>query len=275
MGMEHKILYYIDSIQDINYIADIVESLPYPALENLITNLLNSEYDEEVALICLFIRDVMTFGSSNPECRKFKENYPKSKILEKIEDLVFSNNHFIRSQAIYTLGKTCSYGSVEVLSRAFDIFKDTDPLMLPTLISEMGWLGSGKFLKMMESIIASKFYTTRWVALAILPDISKDDAELENERFKANKNWINKLQEDSSIFIRLEAEYEYQLLGFKRNLSNLTRGEIKRNKKNLDQEFKPVVSFQSAALKFTRQLNMDGKSEYSVSDFQSFIENNL
>jgi hypothetical protein len=275
MDIEYKIIHYIDSIQNVDYLADIITSLPNSDLDHFIADLLHSESDEIISLICLFIRDVMTFGYSNPECEKFKEKYPKSKILKKIEDLVFSNNHFIRSQAIYTLGKTCNYGSIHILNKAFKTFRDTDPLLLPILISEMGWLGIGSFSERIESIISSELYTTRWVALSILPDINREAAELENEIFKAKKNWINKLREDPNDLIRLEAEYEYQLLEFQRSLSNLSRGDIKRKKKNLEQEFKPVVSFQSAALIFTRNLHISGISQYSVSDFQSFIENDL
>ena len=106
MDVEYRILHYIDSLQNVDYMTDIISSLSNSDLDNFITNLLDCESHERVSLICLFIRDVMTFGLIDPECKKFKESYPKSKILNKIENLVFSNNHFIRSQAIYTLGKT-------------------------------------------------------------------------------------------------------------------------------------------------------------------------
>lgn len=53
----------------------------------------------------------------------------------------------------------------------------------------------------------------------------------------------------------------------------MSRSDIKRKKKDLEQAYKHVAQFSSVANLFTRKLNIDGAREYSTNSFQSFIEN--
>jgi hypothetical protein len=139
--IELKILSYLDDgFEDTDYIATIVNSLDFSNLATLICRLLKSE-PEVFEMTALFLRDTLVCGYRNDACQQFRDDYLGSTIVSTLEELVFVHNHFIRSHAIYTLGKTCSYSSKNVLVAAFGRFIDTDPLLLDRLINEMGWLG--------------------------------------------------------------------------------------------------------------------------------------
>ncbi|KAM3113860.1 hypothetical protein [Phormidesmis sp. 146-33] len=106
------ILYYLDHLQDVDYLAAIVNSTSSSKLCNIIVELLQSKNAETVHLTCLFVRDLILIGSRHPDSKKFVQEYPESPIVKILEQLLLSDNHFTRKQAVYTLGKTCNYSSL-------------------------------------------------------------------------------------------------------------------------------------------------------------------
>ena len=153
----------------------LLTSVSSVELCNIINELLQSEDDEIVSSTCFFIRDLVLFSSRHPDCEKFVESYSESSIVKTLEHLLFSPNHFVRKQAVYTLGKTCSYSSIQALNQAFIVWRDTDPILLPILIGEMGWLGTENFGALLESTIGSQVYMTRWAIINVLADFIVDD----------------------------------------------------------------------------------------------------
>lgn len=139
--IESKILHYLSHLQDIDYFAAIVNSVSDTELCNIINELLQSGDNEIIGSTCLFNQDLLILGSRHHNREKFVKGYPESLIVKNLEQLLFSPNHFTRKQVVYTLGKACSYSSTKVLNQAFNIYRDTDPILLPRLIGEMGWLG--------------------------------------------------------------------------------------------------------------------------------------
>lgn len=178
-----QILRYINHINDIDYLATIVNLTSAEALWEIIAQLLRSEDYETFDLTCLFIRDLVLFSSRDPDCEEFVKDYPQSCVVKTLEQLLFCANHFTRHQLIYTLGKTCSYDSLDVLNQAFIELRDTDPLLLPRLIGEMGWLGAENFWELIESMMMSQVYVTRWAVVDILDEVSGEAPREQNELF--------------------------------------------------------------------------------------------
>jgi hypothetical protein len=85
-----KILHYLDYLQDTDYLATIVNSLSAAELCNIINALLQSEDTETVDSTCLFIRDLVLFGSQHPDCEQFVDDYSESAIVKTLEQLLFS-----------------------------------------------------------------------------------------------------------------------------------------------------------------------------------------
>ncbi|HLO49337.1 MAG TPA: HEAT repeat domain-containing protein [Kamptonema sp.] len=265
-----SILYYLDRLQDVDYLATIVNSVSSVELCKIINELLQSEDNEIVSSTCLFIRDLVLFSSQHPDCKKFVEGYSESAIVKTLEKLLFSPNHFVRKEAVYTLGKTCSYGSIQALNQAFIVWRDTDPILLPILIGEMGWLGTENFGALLESTISSQVYMTRWAIINVLADFMVNDAQL-HELFQAQFRFIEQLRQDSNTFIKSEAEYEYQLLKFRSEIHNLLKAERKKKRKDLERQYKPAFTFASISNRFTYYLGTKGLTQYSVDELELFI----
>ncbi|MBW4622835.1 MAG: hypothetical protein KME17_26185 [Cyanosarcina radialis HA8281-LM2] len=268
--IESRILQYLDRLQDIDYLAAIVNSVSLAELNNIIDELLRSENDEIVSLTCLFIRDLVLLGSRHSDCDRFVQSYSKSSIVKTLEQLIFSNNYFIRIQAVYTLGKTNTYSSVSVLNQAFNELRDSNPILLPRLMGEMGWLGTENFWELLDSMINSNFYMTRWAVIDALSEFIGDDARAQDELFQDKFRCIDRLRRDSNMLVQIEAEYEYQLLKFRREADNLTKAERRKKRKEIERKYKPALCFSQVSIAFRNHLYNNGLKQYSVDELEAF-----
>lgn len=258
--IELKILLYLDNgFEDTNYIANIVNFLDFPDLVILICRLLKSE-PKVFEMTALFLRDAIICGYRDDACQQFRNDYLNSTIVSTLEELVFTNNHFIRSHAVYTLGKTCSYGSKNVLVSAFDRFIDTDPLLLNRLINEMGWLGVENMDNYLERMATNTSYLTRWAAVEFI-----------YQSIKRLPNWAELLRQDPYELIRLEAEYECQQVLKSLQTSSLSKSEQRRRAKEIEQ-IKPKISFQQLNLKFIHDLSVKRTIEYTVAELEAYLD---
>lgn len=249
--IKSKILHYLNYLQDVNYLAEIVNSVSDTELCNIINELLQSGDDEIISSTCLFIRDLLVLGSRPHNREKFIKGYPESLIIKNLEQLLFSPNHFTCKQVVYTLGKACSYNSISVLNQAFSTYRDTDPILLPRLIGEMGWLGAENFWALLDSMMSSFLYMTRWAVVNVLSEFVGDDAQVKDELFQSKLRCIEQLRQDSNILIQSEAEWEYQLLQFRSSTYNSPRAERKKKRKDLERQYKPAFSYTHISSAFT------------------------
>ncbi|TWH49900.1 HEAT repeat domain-containing protein [Dulcicalothrix desertica] len=269
--IKSKILHYLNHLQDVDYLAEIVNSISDTELCNIINELLQSGNDEIFGSTCLFIRDLLVLGSRPHNREKFVKGYPESLIVKNLEQLLFSPNHFTRKQVVYTLGKACSYSSTTVLNQAFNTYRDTDPILLPRLIGEMAWLGAENFWELLDSIMSSQVYMTRWAVIGVLSEFVGDDAQVKDELFQSKLRCTEQLRQDSNILIQSEAEYEYQLLQLRSLTYNLPRAERKKKRKDLERQYKPAFCFTRMSSAFTNHLYTNGLAQYSVAELEAFI----
>ncbi|BDA76267.1 hypothetical protein CAL7716_104330 (plasmid) [Calothrix sp. PCC 7716] len=269
--IKSKILHYLNHLQDVDYLAEIVNSVSDTELCNIINELLQSEDDEIIGSTCLFIRDLLVLGSRPHNSEKFVKGYPESSIVENLEQLLFSPNHFTRKQVVYTLGKACSYSSTKVLNQAFNVFRDTDPILLPRLIGEMAWLGAENLWALLDSMMSSFLYMTRWAVVDVLSEFVGDDAQVKDKLFQSKLRYTEQLRQDSNILIQSEAEWEYQLLQFRSSTYNLPRAERKKKRKDLERQYKPAFSYTRISSAFTNHLHTNGLTQYSVAELDAFI----
>jgi len=104
--LENKIIKYLSHLGDSDYMAEVATSLG--AVETLIKMLQNDDPDI-VGYAGLFITDLVLSCSRNETCKISWETQLEPVIIPELERLVLAENHFIRKQVIYTLGKICSY----------------------------------------------------------------------------------------------------------------------------------------------------------------------
>ncbi|MCT7972248.1 HEAT repeat domain-containing protein [Laspinema olomoucense] len=264
-----NILNYLSYLNDSDYIAEIVSSL---GADETLIQLLHSEELETIAATCLFITDAVLLGSQNQICQEAWESHSKGAIVPELERLVLSDNHFIRQQVIYTLGKICSYDSIPILLRAFHQFRDQDPILLPRLVGELFWLGVDHPGDVIQSMIASPQYLTRWAVLKILPEFIHNSPDETDERFLMRYKFCESLCDDSNFLIQAEAKYEYQFLklNLRRRQENLSKSEYKKQKKEL-QRLKPGLSFFQVSGQFNNYLYENRLYNYSIEELETFV----
>jgi hypothetical protein len=261
--IERLILRYLDrGFEDSNYMAAIVTALALPQICELICGLLKSDNYEAFRKTGLFLRDTILIGRHSDDCTAFREHYPDSIIVSTLEDLLFCGNHFTRSDVIYTLGKTCSYKSKYALSRAFELYRDSDPIILDRLVCEMRWLGVENIDRYIYSIVTSSSYLTRWAAVSIVPNLGN-----------LSLQYVDILRRDECELIRIEAEYEYQRLLKSLQTPILSKSEQRQRAKAL-KKIKPLLSFEYVANRFRNYLWNEHSIDrmYEIVDLESFVE---
>jgi hypothetical protein len=265
--IELRILRYLDDgFEDTEYIAEIVNALPFLNISALICNLLRSDDYETFSMTGLFLRDAILCGNRNEACHQFIADYPESSIVTTLEELVFSDNYLMRGEAIYALGKTCSYSSKDALSQAFDRFRDSSPFLLRQLLNEMQWLGVENLENCLEQMASSSRYLTRWAAVEYVCNCTID--------LQRSPDWVEILRQDKYELIRVEAEYEFQRALKSIQTPLLTKAEQRQRAKDI-KKIKPTISFQTASGKFRTYLSSNGLSQYDISELEAYIDREI
>ncbi|WP_373541429.1 hypothetical protein [Chamaesiphon sp.] len=252
--------YLDDGFEDTVYMAQIVNTLPFIDTSALICSLLKSSNYETFSITALFIRDVILYGNRNKDCYQFISKYPESSIVTTLEELVFSHNYFIRDEAIYTLGKTCSYNSKNKLRQAFDRFRDSDPLLLTKLLNEMQWLGVENSENCIEQMANSFSYLTRWAAVQYI-----------KQSGNIFPSWVEILRRDNHKLVRTETEYEYRTTLEIIDKKVLSKVQQRQRSKEI-KKIKPLILFQTVQGQFLSYLFHNGINGYSVTDLENYID---
>lgn len=269
--LETKIRKYINHLEDSEYIAEVV-TLP-GAVDSLI-KLLQSNKNEIIGDTCLFIRDFVLSCSRNDSCKQSWDELEPA-IIPKLQHLVFADNHFIRKQVIYTLGKICSYDSVPVMLNAFHQLRDQDPILLPRLIGELFWLGVDNCWDIIGSMAASNQYTTRWAIMTALDQFICDwQNEEEDEIFLLKHKFCNQLRHDAHLLVQEEAEYNYQFLELQRRKykENLSKSEYRKQRKALKKS-EPFLSFSNITIEFSNYMYTQTLHTYTIEELEKYINN--
>ncbi len=266
--LESKIRNYLNYLGDSEYIAKIVTS---PGALDALIKSLQSDDNEIIGDTCLFIRDLVLSRLRNDTCKQFWDSESKSVIIPILEHLLFAENHFIREHVIYTLGKICSYDSLPVMLDAFYQLRDRDPILLPRFVGELFWLGVDNPWKILESMIASGQYTTRWAVIEILGKIGYDSQDRE-ETFLNLRRFYAQLRLDAYTLVRAEAEYKYHILDLQRRKyrENLSKSDYRKHKKEIN-KLEPSLSFVSMEVQFRNYIYQHSLFKYTIEELQSFI----
>jgi hypothetical protein len=203
MELMQRILGYSFETDELNEVGEMTSA---EELFSVLNHLLQSNDPDQVSITLTFIRDFMIMNRSL-EREEISDRYPESSLVQMIEELLFCPNHFTRKSAVYTLGKTCSYNSVSVITQAFHHFRDRDPILLPRLLGELGWLGGESFDDCVMSMAESPLYITRWASIPMLSQFG----DLHNDTMYQRKSErFQQFRHDENSLIRQEAEYAYQ-----------------------------------------------------------------
>jgi HEAT repeat protein len=271
--LENKIINYLSYLEDSDYMAEVATS---PGAVETLIKMLQDDDPDTVGYAGLFITDLVLSCSRNEVCKSAWETQLEPIIIPEVERLVFAENHFIRKQVIYTLGKICSYDSVPVLLQAFYEYRESDSILLPRLIGELFWLGVENPLDILESMVESQYYTTRWAVIKLLGEFIYHSPSEEDATFSMKYNFSEKLRNDSHPLIKVEAEYEYQLLALnhRKLQENMSKSDYKKQRKDL-KKLEPSLSFFGISLQFSHYMVANNLFTYTMQELETFIDNKI
>jgi hypothetical protein len=269
-----RILDYEKHISESAYLNEVAISVNVDDLFVAAVELLESNDEQVLSTTLLFVQDTILFGAREDR-QLVIEKYPESIVVRAIENLLYYPVHWVRKQAGYVLGKTCSYGSLPAMTEAFYHWYERDPLMMRHFVGELGWLGSDNVDQLVEKMMTSSYFVTRWISLLFQEELHENN-DMQSREHK-QKIW-DRLRNDVNYMIRQEAEYEYQLQLFRMKMNSLSKEEhqqgkpsYKKARKDLEKAFKPAVSIEEIKGKFESYLSQNGLRDYSIEQLEAFI----
>ncbi|MBV6628066.1 MAG: hypothetical protein KI793_34965 [Rivularia sp. (in: Bacteria)] len=259
--------------QDLDSLLNIVNTISFSEFETILCKLLQSQDREIVSNTCFTIRDlIVCYSNRYDEFAEFGKRYPESLIVKTLESLLFSKNRYTVLDAIYTLGKTCSYSSIPALNKAFYHLKDIDPFILSRLFCEMIWLGLENFWELIYSMISSENEFTRWAAVQEFPAFIEKDGEEKSVLLDEKYKYLERLKQDSNKFIRIQAEHRCRMIEFQTVKEELSKKEQNKRRKELEKEYDSILNFETLSRIFQNYLSYKKLNNYTLTQLQDFFD---
>ena len=270
MFIRELILGYVEHVKDFTYMESLLAMADIDTVFDELAELLGSENGEQASIANLFIRDIALLAPEHIG-REFKRKIRDSYLIEALNSNIFSKNHFVRYDSIYTLGKLGITRSINLLIEAFHTYKETDPIILPGLVFELFWLQENDDWEIVGSLLQSPNYPTRWSTLRIL-DHTVYQYPNDPKPAKFKKSCIKKLIKDENQLIQQEAIYQNLKLEYAEKTLDLPKKEKRIILKKEVESFKPSICFMNVQIQFTNYLIETKKTSYTINELKSFID---
>ncbi len=142
-------------------------------------------------------------------------------------------------------------------------------------MGELGWLGAANFDELLDAMITSQVFATRWATISLLQEFLD---EPETPLFDQKQRLWEILRHDPHPLVRQEAEYQYQLQLFRLEGSRLSPAERKQHKaarrqarKALDRQYESGITFSAVTSRFMNYLYEMGQTDYTIDRLETFI----
>jgi hypothetical protein len=279
MELTQQILdYYNNCISESAYLDELAGSVAVNDLFAATVELLQSSDCKTLPATLLFVQDLISYYPSE-ERQAVRTAYPESIVVQALEALLHAECHGTRKQAAYVLGKTGSESSVKAMTEAFHQWRDRDPILLPRLIGELSWLGAANFDELLDAMMTSPVFATRWATASLLQEFLD---EPETALFDQKRQRWEILRHDPHPLVRQEAGYQYQLQLFRLEGGRLSPAERKQHKaarrkarKELDRQYAPSITFSAIASRFTNYFYELGQTDYTIEQLETFIDDHI
>ncbi len=238
-----------------------------------------AEEKERVLKTCLFLRDLV-INAPDHSCRsEFREQLYDCDIPACLEALLKSSCFAIRDQAIFTLGKIYAQDSVAALQQYALMCKESDPLLLPSLLFEINWLSDEYQYDWIEQhLLTSPSYLTRWSVLMILDEIALLPEDKEWSRYC---ELVESLCYDSHIQVSREAKYiksDLELTARYYDKRKSAQGDEAEQLMQAEDEEREMLEensplcFNTILMAFVSEMQRGGRPDYNVGELEAFVE---
>jgi hypothetical protein len=259
---------YIEHLQDFSWLAQQLDGTTPQDVEHVVLRALTPPLDPETTgRALLFVQDAGTLAP--PDLRpRLGVAEPSATVLAAMEALVSCSNYVLRRRAVYTLAKICSFKSAAVLAARFEACLETDPLLLPNLVSENAWLRGGVLPGFPERLLHNAHPLTRWALVPLLYErpVGLDDAV----RVEA----LRRLMQDRVAPIGEEAAYGLAVLKADRRDHTRSRAEARALRQEAE-ELRPAITFEDLELRFSNAMAHQQEQDYTMATLARFAEREL
>jgi len=159
MTLKQKILTNPHNVGEKVYIPNLVEQYSVMEIVAQIEEMLKGSTEDIVAAL-VFLRDALIeyrdAPAHNKLAKSIREKILKTKIIDSMNELLYSKNGIVRYQTIYTFGKTYMKDQAHLLHSAIDVYSQEYPDQLDTLLFEYDWLTHSVDKALLQDLVNQK-----------------------------------------------------------------------------------------------------------------------
>jgi hypothetical protein len=265
MALTDRILDYYNHFSESAFLDELAAENTAADLFDALNQLLVLPDRDKVGTTLIFIQDMLRYYPGE-ERDEFGDKFLSSSVVQTLESLLVCPNRSTRTHTMDVIQRTCGASSAAALEKAFWKFHTIDPILLPDLLCLFGYMadevGSDRFNTMLGSMVLSPHYPIRWGAVYVIA------AETDQKY----QSWLQQLRQDNNLCVQQAAEYCYQQQVFELIKPNLPKAERRKQKKQLEKQYVPSLTFDIVGQQFAHHLYTEGFEDYTIEQFEAFVE---
>jgi hypothetical protein len=110
-------------------------------------------------------------------------------------------------------------------------------------------------------------YVVRWAAVESVLSMHDQSSQMAQKY----QIMVECVRQDENLLVRQEAEYLYQRQAYRQRLHALPKAERKRTIKQIEGEYRPVITFDMVKQRFYNWLHSQGCQDYTIEQFEAFL----
>jgi hypothetical protein len=259
-SLRDQLCQYIDHVGDRRWIATILETAgPEAALET-IADVVRHGHPREVQDALTFARDVGVYGLVPREVTDAIRAHAPTLLYPALAEGLHAERYLVRSNVVHTIGMLFFEEQASLLLDAFERSVARDPLLLPSLLFELFWLLGAPYWTLVERVLASPCYLSRWAMVEVLRQYERP----EGGEFEPAWYYCQALVTDPHPLVRAEGEHRRAAMERARVLTE--RPNTRRRRAVLA----PLHTFTGLTRAF-REGWSDPYGDYAVEQFDAFV----
>ncbi|MDB6017339.1 MAG: hypothetical protein JWR19_1828 [Pedosphaera sp.] len=269
MSIAEQIRGYVDRVEDIPHLENILSEIPLPDLFQALIQLIQSSSFDDVGRADLFIRDVIYRAKINNS--EFKEQLVVAGVPAAYGQNVFAKDHGIRGIAVSTLKIFNDWWSAKQIEEAVVFSELNDPILLPQLVSITMFRARWEDWSLPKHLISNPDFLVRWSMLEVLDRILV--FPLPDEKILSEvKACLSKLREDVNQSIRAEADFLCNRVDFYEVMPSLLKLDKRKRSKAINQATLKI-RFESFRMYVGSALGARRKTDFTMAELHEIAEN--
>ncbi len=268
MSVVAQIRGYLDRVEDIDYLENILSEVPLSDLFRDLLQLIQGPSADDVGRADLFIRDVIYRAKRNNG--PFNEQLFAAGIPSAYVQNVFREDFGIRRNSVSTLGIFHDWWSAKQIENAVVFSELNDPTLLPRLVRLTMFQNQWKDWTLPKRIVNSSDFLVRWSMLEVL-DHNLHFPLPRYEILSEAKACLVNLQQDVNPMVKGEADFLRSRMDYYEIMATLPKPEKRKRSKAINQAT-PKIRFDSFWLFVGNELGARRKTDFTMAELHELAE---